>query len=77
MVKPDVDKLISGTLDALKSAGVYLDDSQVVDVRGRKVYADNGLPGADIHISTVWRIRSNKRVEQQESLLTQPIKWEN
>lgn len=36
--RPDVDKLIRSTLDALKVAGVYRDDSHVVSVTGRKVF---------------------------------------
>ena len=39
-VKPDLDKLVRSTLDALKSAGVYLDDSQVVSLDAGKAYAD-------------------------------------
>ena len=37
--KPDVDKLLRGCLDALKDAGIYRDDAQVVDLAGRKIYA--------------------------------------
>jgi Holliday junction resolvase RusA-like endonuclease len=49
--KPDIDKLMRSTLDALRDVGVYVDDSQVVTLTGRKVYA-NGAPGAHIHIFT-------------------------
>lgn len=53
-VKPDLDKLIRSTLDALGSAGVYGDDSQIVRVVAEKVYAgeDGALdrPGAHIRI---------------------------
>lgn len=39
--KPDVDKLARGTVDAIN--GVLIrDDSQVVEVRARKVYAETG-----------------------------------
>lgn len=49
--KPDIDKLLRSTLDALGEAGVWRDDSQVVDVTARKVYAAGGArPGAVIII---------------------------
>lgn len=38
-VRPDVDKLIRAIFDACTYAGVWSDDSRVVDVRGRKRYA--------------------------------------
>lgn len=38
-VKPDVDKLIRAVLDALTGI-VWVDDGQVVQVTGQKVYAD-------------------------------------
>lgn len=37
--KPDVDKLARGTVDALNGV-LFKDDSQVVEVRARKVYAE-------------------------------------
>jgi Holliday junction resolvase RusA-like endonuclease len=49
--RPDVDKLIRSTLDALKVAGVYRDDSDVVTVTGRKVFASTHT-GALIAIYT-------------------------
>nr|WP_272925049.1 RusA family crossover junction endodeoxyribonuclease [Streptomyces sp. SID8377] len=33
-VKPDLDKILRATLDALTTGGVYRDDAQVVDFRG-------------------------------------------
>jgi crossover junction endodeoxyribonuclease RusA len=49
--KPDLDKLERAVLDALKSAGVYADDSQVVALYGYKRLAELGEPtGAMIHI---------------------------
>lgn len=35
---PDVDKTVRATLDALKTAGVYRDDSLVTDITARKRY---------------------------------------
>lgn len=48
--KPDVDKLLRATLDALTSAGIYDDDSTVVHVDLRKSYAATFV-GAVIHIA--------------------------
>lgn len=49
--KPDLDKLGRAVLDALKSAGVYADDSQVVTLLGHKRRAEPGeTTGAMIHI---------------------------
>lgn len=49
--KPDLDKLLRSTLDALGEAGVWRDDAQVVDVHAYKLYADARPPGARITIS--------------------------
>src|SRR5262245_43039217 len=56
--KPDVDKLMRSTLDALASAGVLANDSQVVDCFGRKRYANTHpealmAPGALIRIQAM------------------------
>jgi crossover junction endodeoxyribonuclease RusA len=49
--KPDVDKLQRAVLDALTSAGVYSDDSQVVGCYGFKRRGEPGeATGAMIHI---------------------------
>jgi len=53
--KPDVDKLLRSTLDALSDAGVWVDDAQVVEVTARKVFPLEGVdalphPGALIRI---------------------------
>jgi Holliday junction resolvase RusA-like endonuclease len=45
-VPPDLDKLLRAVFDALKTGGVYRDDSRVVQVVMGKVYSDN--PGATI-----------------------------
>ena len=49
--RPDGDKLARAVLDALTSAAVYVDDSQVVDLHASKRFADGREPGASI---TVW-----------------------
>lgn len=48
----DIDKLERSTLDALTASGVWVDDSQVVQMRSTKTWAD-GLcdPGATIIIT--------------------------
>ena len=48
--KPDLDKLLRSTLDALGEAGCWHDDSQVVDVGMGKRYADGRPAGARITI---------------------------
>lgn len=50
-VIPDVDKLLRAVLDGLTAGGVFVDDSRVVDVTGRKRYAD--LAGAHITVKAV------------------------
>ena len=55
-VAPDLDKLIRGVGDALKEAGVYRDDSQVVCIQATKRYAGSKIDdaaGAWIVISEV------------------------
>ena len=49
--KPDGDKLLRSTLDGLTDGGVYRDDAQVVQVLGRKWWADADGPGALIVVS--------------------------
>ena len=46
--KPDLDKLLRSTFDALKSAGVFEDDARVVDCSATKVYGE--IPGAQIRV---------------------------
>ena len=43
-VKPDIDKLLRSTFDALKDAGVYEDDSRICSVVARKHYANEHSP---------------------------------
>ena len=54
----DVDKLQRSTFDALTEAGVFKDDSQIVDVRARKTFTTDpdaplSIPGAVIAIKEV------------------------
>jgi crossover junction endodeoxyribonuclease RusA len=46
--KPDVDKLVRAIMDALTTAGVWNDDSQVATLHARKVYGDT--PGVEISV---------------------------
>lgn len=47
--RPDLDKLLRSTLDALGEAGVWRDDAQVARVSAVKVYAD-GPAGCSITV---------------------------
>ena len=49
-VPPDIDKLCRAVLDALTDAGVWADDSQVVDLGATKIYASGPHVGAHIMI---------------------------
>lgn len=51
--KPDIDKLARAVLDAIGSAGLWVDDSQVVDLNAIKRYegAQLGRPGVVISVS--------------------------
>lgn len=52
--RPDLDKLVRAVLDAIGSALVWADDSQVVTVHAHKRLAELGEPtGAMIHIQPV------------------------
>jgi Holliday junction resolvase RusA-like endonuclease len=56
--RPDSDKLARAILDSLGFAGVYKDDSQVIDLRSTKSYPNEGpwalhVPGVKV---TVYRI---------------------
>ena len=49
--RPDLDKLLRSTFDALGEAGVWGDDAQVTTVAARKDYATDYEPvGATIHV---------------------------
>lgn len=52
--KPDLDKLLRSTWDALTAAGVYTDDSRVVSANSIKLYADGPqLPGCILQLDGV------------------------
>lgn len=52
-VAPDLDKLIRAVGDALAIAGVYTDDSRIVRISARKLYAQGIEPGATISVRTI------------------------
>jgi len=57
--RPDIDKLLRSTFDALGEAGVWGDDSQVTDVHASKMYANPYEPiGATIRVSGVEQVES-------------------
>lgn len=45
--RPDLDKLIRSTMDALTDAGVIPDDSQVVDIHAYKAFPSGTLDALD------------------------------
>lgn len=52
-VKPDLDKLIRSTCDALTKSGIYKDDALVVGITALKSYADIDEAGCNIQIEVV------------------------
>jgi len=54
--RPDVDKLIRSTFDALTDAGALVDDARVVDVHAVKCYPGGNLDALDAPgaVITVW-----------------------
>lgn len=67
--KPDLDKLLRSSLDALGEAGVWRDDSQVVAILARKHYADQRPPGAHFQIRGQAPSRAAGQVTTQEALI--------
>jgi crossover junction endodeoxyribonuclease RusA len=56
--KPDIDKLVRSTFDALTAAGTWEDDGRVVEQLAYKVFPDEGegaldVPGALIQVWSV------------------------
>ena len=54
--KPDLDKLIRSTLDALVIGGVIEDDARIIAIRAGKVYAQTRPTGALIEINSLAEI---------------------
>jgi Holliday junction resolvase RusA-like endonuclease len=56
--KPDIDKLVRCTSDALTDSGVILDDSRICELSVVKMYADANDPwtGADITITQLGEV---------------------
>lgn len=55
-VKPDLDKIIRNTLDALTQAQIFKDDAQIIKIEASKSYATDDpwhTPGATIHVGLV------------------------
>lgn len=54
--RPDIDKLVRATLDALVMAGTIADDAQVVDLHATKVYSgeDLAVPGCGVAVEPEW-----------------------
>jgi Holliday junction resolvase RusA-like endonuclease len=52
-VSPDLDKLIRAVGDSLTDSGVVIDDSRIVRISARKLYAEGIQPGASIQVKTV------------------------
>lgn len=55
--KPDLDNIIKACKDAIEKAGVIANDSQICEVRGRKVYAAKGEePSIIIHLYEIGEV---------------------
>lgn len=52
--RPDLDKLIRSTFDALGEAGVWKDDAQVIWVNASKVYPGEGEDALDVPGARIW-----------------------
>jgi Holliday junction resolvase RusA-like endonuclease len=52
-VSPDLDKLIRAVGDSLTDSGVVTDDSRIVRISARKLYAEGIDPGATIQVKTL------------------------
>jgi Holliday junction resolvase RusA-like endonuclease len=52
-VSPDLDKLIRAVGDSLTDSGVVTDDSRIVRISARKLYAEGIEPGATISVKSL------------------------
>lgn len=52
-VAPDLDKLIRAVGDSLTDSGIVTDDSRIVRISARKLYAQGIEPGASITVRTL------------------------
>jgi crossover junction endodeoxyribonuclease RusA len=52
-VMPDLDKLVRAVGDSLTDAGIIRDDSRIITITARKLYADDRGPGAVIRVNTL------------------------
>jgi len=52
-VMPDLDKLIRAVGDSLTTAGIILDDSRIIAIHAKKLYADARGVGAVIRVNTL------------------------
>ena len=52
-VSPDLDKLVRAVGDSLTDSGVVSDDSRIVRISARKLYAEGIQPGASILVKTL------------------------
>ena len=52
-VSPDLDKLIRAVGDSLTDSGIVSDDSRIVRISARKLYAEGIQPGASILVKTL------------------------
>jgi len=52
-VAPDLDKLIRAVGDGLTDSGIVTDDSRIVRISARKLYAQGIEPGASITVKTL------------------------
>ena len=53
ITKPDADKLLRAIFDGLTAAGIYRDDSQVIETYAAKRYAHGDNPGATISVEPI------------------------
>lgn len=67
--KPDIDKVLRATLDAITAAKVWRDDAQVVYVEMHKAYADRKRPGATIRIATPGHIHGVDEAQLAQGVL--------